>query len=329
MIFTARLKLLVDSPMLWSHIQYRMFSVKRGWLDKAPQNFEVKNNGAYGITKIYECNKDEQISCEVNYGPNKKVYLKIIALKDGSFDQSCQKLPSSTASQNPDFSNKKEIKVPSKPIPKAIIFFIGGAGDKRPYALVGPNENVMYVRKDYLKRKIKDLSVEQQRLIVDDRATTYLGYYEVFKEKNLKTNVLDKIPNKNILIYLIGHSLGGWNAAHLSDILTKKGYHVKMLITLDPVGTLYNVKAISDIYWDYPKGSADSWINFYCDPKDWNFSDIVADLGGQWNPRYQKPTYNVYSKASHVDAELICGSKVTVNKTGLDLLMDSLKEFVN
>lgn len=105
------------------------------------------------LLKFMNAIRTSKISCEVNYGPNKKVYLKIIALKDGSFDQSCQKLPSSTASQNPDFSNKKEIKVPSKPIPKAIIFFIGGAGDKRPYALVGPNENVMYVRKDYLKEK--------------------------------------------------------------------------------------------------------------------------------------------------------------------------------
>lgn len=165
MIYTARLKLLVDSPILWQHIKYRMFSVKRGWLDSTPQNFDVKNNGTYGVTKIYECNKDEQISCEVIYGPNKKVYLKILALNNGSFDQSTQKLPSSTASQNPDFSNQKGVKVPPKPIPKAMIFFIGGAGDKRPYALVGPNENVMYVRKDYLKRKIKDLSLEQQRLI--------------------------------------------------------------------------------------------------------------------------------------------------------------------
>ena len=106
-MYTARLKLLVDSPILWQHIKYRMFSVKRGWLDSTPQNFEVKNKGVYGITKIYDCNKDEQLSCEVIYGPTKKVYLKILSLKNGSFEQSVQKLASTTASQNPDFSNNK------------------------------------------------------------------------------------------------------------------------------------------------------------------------------------------------------------------------------
>jgi len=323
-VITARLKLVVDSPILWPHIKYRMFSLKRGWLDSSPQSFEVKNNGAYGITKIYDCFKDEKLSCEVVYGPNKKVNFKVLALEKGSFDQSTQKLPSSTSTQNPDFSNKSDVKIPPKPIPKAIIFFIGGAGDKKAYAGSGPNRNVIYVLKDYYNQAAKELTEVENELVIANRGETYLGYYEIYKMKDIQKNVIEKIPNKDVLVYIIGHSLGGWNGAHLSSILTKLGYKIEMLITLDPVGTNVEVSVISDIYWKYPVVNAKTWINISCSPKSYNFSDLIADVGGQWRPK-KGPTYNVETTANHVDAELILGTKVVGDLTGLNLLMASLK----
>lgn len=326
-MYTARLKLLVDSPILWQHIKYRMFSVKRGWLDSTPQNFEVKNKGQYGLTKIYDCNKDEKLSCEVTYGPNKKVYLKVLSLNNGSFDQSEQRLPSSTASQNPNFSNQSDVKLPPVTLPKAILFFIGGAGDKRPFGGSGPNGNIMYVYNEYIQRRNKELKPDQIKLLKDNQADCYLGYYEVFKMDNIKKNVISKIQTKNIPIYIIGHSLGGWNGAHLSDELVKLGYKVKMLITLDPVGTKVGITVVADISWNYPKGSAEKWINISCSPESYGFSDLVADSGGQWRPK-SGPTYNIETTANHLDAELIMRSKVVGNLTGLDLLMASLNETV-
>lgn len=341
-MITARLKLVVDSPILWPHIKYRMFSLKRGWLDSSPQSFEVKNNGAYGITKIYDCFKDEKLSCEVAYGPNKKVNFKVLALEKGSFDQSIQKLPSSTSTQNPDFSNKKDVKIPPKPIPKAIIFFIGGAGDKRPFSGTGPNGNITYVQSEYIQRRNKELTTDEIKLLIDSPAMTYLGYYEIYGIDNIKKNVIDKIQSKNILVYIVGHSLGGWNGAHLSDVLVQEGYKVKMLITLDPVGTKVGITAVADIPWKYPKGSAETWINISCSPRtktpkdfyddavgnkrssSYDFTDLIADSGGQWRPK-SGPTNNVETAANHRDAELIMRTKVVANLTGLDLFMASIR----
>jgi hypothetical protein len=40
-----------------------------------------------------------------------------------------------------------------------------------------------------------------------------------------------------------------------------------MLVTLDPVGTHMGITIVTDIPRDYPKGSAETWINISCSPK--------------------------------------------------------------
>jgi predicted esterase YcpF (UPF0227 family) len=55
----------------------------------------------------------------------------------------------------------------------------------------------------------------------------YLGYNEVKGNDDIEKYVLNMIPNTNgTKINIVGHSLGGWNGAHLSEILTIKGYIV-------------------------------------------------------------------------------------------------------
>lgn len=209
--------------------------------------------------------------------------------------------------------------------PKAIIFFIGGAGDKKPFAMSGPNRNITYVHSEYIARKDSIIKKSQKKLIIDDISICWLGYYEIHGDKNIQKFVIDKIPSKNTAIYIIGHSLGGWNGAHLTNKLFKKGYKSKMLITLDPVGKglLINV---ADIYYNDPIVMAKTWINIRCNPKKYGFSDFVADLGEQWDPDKGKPTYNIITEANHLDADSIIATKIQGNLSALDLLFNSLKE---
>ncbi|MCG3871532.1 hypothetical protein [Psychrobacter sp. Ps7] len=209
--------------------------------------------------------------------------------------------------------------------PKAIILFIGGAGDKKPFAGSGPNRNITYVHSEYIAKKDSIIKKNQKKLIIDDLSICWLGYYEIFGDENIQKSVIDKIPDKNTAIYIIGHSLGGWNGAHLTNRLLKKGYKSKMLITLDPVGKGFLIN-VADIYYNDPVVIAETWINIRCKPKEYGFSDFVADLGEQWEPNKDQPTYNVITKANHLDADYIITTKVHGNLSALDLLINSLQK---
>jgi thioesterase domain-containing protein len=68
-------------------------------------------------------------------------------------------------------------------------------------------------------------------------------------------------PGKNAPIYIIGHSLGGWNGANLSRLLSVRGYAVEMLNTIDPIGEGWGVYTISNLHGQYPKPVTKFWIN--------------------------------------------------------------------
>ncbi|MBN6077661.1 hypothetical protein HYE59_08985, partial [Aggregatibacter actinomycetemcomitans] len=112
---------------------------------------------------------------------------------------------------------------------RATVIFIGGAADQEPYYFQGPYENINMVEFEF-SNNLKLFSQISNKV-----NSIILGYNHVYSESDIQTNVLNKIKSYE-LVYIIGHSLGGWNAAHLSRILKDKGYNVKMLITLDPVG---------------------------------------------------------------------------------------------
>ncbi|WP_435254391.1 hypothetical protein [Tenacibaculum sp. A30] len=162
---------------------------------------------------------------------------------------------------------------------KAIAFFIGGASDKEPYYGNPATEIV----KERVKTEFDELIKTES---IKGYDSFYLGYNETRGDEDIQNKIIANIHNKeNTAIYIIGHSLGGWNGAHLSQILTDRGYNVDLLITLDPVGVGSTVTYISDIYWGTPKPKANYWIHISTFPEDYRFDDFIADFGEQWRPK--------------------------------------------
>lgn len=161
---------------------------------------------------------------------------------------------------------------------KTVAFFIGGAADKEAYYGQGPTNIILDEVKTHFDRRVPP----------QDYSSHHLGYNEAYKNK-INTIVKSKIPNKEgTSINIIGHSLGGWNGAHLSQILTDQGYNIDLLVTLDPVGLGSTVTYISNIYWGSPKPKSEYWVNLYTDPESWTQDDYVAWFGEQWQPNKDK-----------------------------------------
>lgn len=196
---------------------------------------------------------------------------------------------------------------------KVVAFFIGGAEDKTPFLGVGPNKNINYV-KNIVDGKIKSA----------EYSSYWLGFDEVYGEEKIKKEVLSCIPDKRTSVYIVGHSLGGWNAAHLSQILTDKGYKIKMLVTIDPVGLDAIVNGSSKMYWKAPKPKADFWINIYVEPKNYKFPDFVADLGKQWKPDKSAPNIFYTTGISHENADGIFIEKMSLGKSAFDYMMNNI-----
>ncbi len=219
---------------------------------------------------------------------------------------------------NPNINTKATYK-------QVVTFFIGGAGDKEPFYGSGATKIMEGVRINFNK-KIKS------KLVNNDLYTSYyLGYNEVKGENNIKNNILSQLPNKDgTQINIVGHSLGGWNGAHLSDILTQKGYIINTLITLDPVGEGGGVTTISDIHLLFPSPKAGFWVYIHTDPENYRADDLIADLGGQWIPRKNKPhvihttIYN-HGKANNMFNEIL--SKTTISASSL--LLSTIQKFLD
>ena len=158
----------------------------------------------------------------------------------------------------------------------ATVFFIGGAGDKTSYYFSGPNYNIVDAQK-ILNTRVNDLLIRKVYV------SWYLGYYEVHSKSDIKKNVLDAIPSKTAPVYIVGHSLGAWNGAHLSRVLTDAGYNVVLLVTLDPVGGGTFVTLGSAIFHNpEPNPNAKVWINVHATPKHPDQTDAVANFGDRW-----------------------------------------------
>ena len=118
-----------------------------------------------------------------------------------------------TGNLNPNINTKAKYK-------QVVTFFIGGAGDKEPFYTDWKTEIV--------KEKVKE-PFDENLIDTPQYSSEYLSYKEVKGTEDIQKYVISKIPNKDgTQVNIVGHSLGGWNGAHLSDILTKKGY-IKIL----------------------------------------------------------------------------------------------------
>ena len=110
---------------------------------------------------------------------------------------------------------------------------------------------------------------------------------------------------------IVGHSLGGWQAAHLAQQLNEvRCGAVDNLITLDPVGTRYRIKPFGGIKLAYPKPTAKTWTNIRAESEGVSVNDTIADLGGQWDPSMQNPTYNYILPLDHAFANSMLTNKI-------------------
>lgn len=339
MSFTARFKLNVAHPALWKLLRYRMFSTTRKWLDKVPQQFEEKDNGKYGLTKIYDCYENELISCEISFISNMKpIYRKVAVLKDGNYELSQWTLPSTLAEQKPNIDNKKNLAIEWEPT-ASFIAFIGGAADKYPFLkgdakveYLGPTEIVgdysRYLLRVANQKKLKKYTIK------------YYGYEEAYtsSSKERPDNAFKDIEkfiqdNPKGMVNIVGHSLGGWNAAGLTSELEKKKIcTVNLLITIDPVGVILSKSSAdrrvrAQIYFFMPKPHPTKWLSVSCDPKEYVLDDLVADLGGQWES-YPKKYATIFhsTKYSHADFTAIMREKINENDSCESLLIKELEK---
>jgi hypothetical protein len=209
---------------------------------------------------------------------------------------------------------------------KVVVFFIGGAGDKEPF-FGNPATFIVRddVRKVFYDNNIKGTTID--KFYISD----YLGYYEVKGEDQVRKNVLAKIPDKTFPVYIVGHSLGGWNGAHLAQILSDKGYNVETLVTLDPVGTGNVIGVSADIYWGYPTPyrKCSYWINILTNPDSWKIDDYVAWGGGQWVPAKKNTDIFHITKYHHGEAGKMFTETIENGLSASDILLNSIKQFLN
>jgi len=192
--------------------------------------------------------------------------------------------------------------IPNKNIFKEVFYkkttsiFIGGAADKNKYAVfLGPT-NIIELD---VKNGFDEMFDSFDSI---DYTSIYLGFEEVYEIKRITKNVLNEIPDKSVVsVNIIGHSLGGWNGAHLSNILSSLGYSVNTLITLDPVGQGIGVTMVSNIYWEYPEPISLFWINTRCKPDKPDGTDRIAEDGKRWIIE-SGPSVNFINPHHHAEA---------------------------
>ncbi|PMZ97625.1 MULTISPECIES: alpha/beta hydrolase [unclassified Pseudomonas] len=219
-------------------------------------------------------------------------------------------------------TDKKDVSVKAVPVEstKAIIFFIGGAGDKESYYFSGPFENVNQAKSGFDDRNGK---LEKEGKYKSE----WLGYNEVRGKKDIQKYVLNLIPYKSCPIYIVGHSLGGWNGAHLTRVMSEWGYRINMLVTLDPVGEGTLVWLGSDIYGEKPTPVADYWINMKATPSRPDQSDSVADFGEKWQV-VSGPNVNVNMDTNHANAPAMFTRPIAQGKSASDLMFEAINKDV-
>ena len=288
----------------------------------------IPNNTSF-LVRIYEYNRitknkklfDTDILIKNNFGATKELYLekseKWLDLLKGLGEDSELELYAEISAFGETVDRGKYLKVRNSD--KVVVFFIGGAADKDTFIFQGPNGNILPSKK-LIDKYIKDF-VDYNSYYLDFRD----GYSNPLStgETRFDHNIIKNI-SKDSLIFIIGHSLGGWNGAHLSQILTDKGYKVEMLITLDPVGINLSKTATVPIYFTIPSPKCKFWINVLAAPTKPDDSDTVANLGGRWIIMSEKPNINVKLNVNHANSDSMFTNKIFNNKSCFDILLQSI-----
>lgn len=198
-----------------------------------------------------------------------------------------------------------------------IMLIFGGAADVESYYGQGPNNNTYPI----YKKMLKYLTEPKIKYIIERED------YSAAKGSNDINRIKALIPTTNSYVYIIGHSLGGWNGAHLSQILSNSGYKVSMLVTLDPVGCGVLVSIGSDIYNSEPNPIADKWINISCSPSNPDSSDSVAEFGERWIVS-SGPTLNESVNINHAYADEIFTAKLSDRKSAYEHVKESIDKLI-
>lgn len=154
----------------------------------------------------------------------------------------------------------------------------------------------------------------------------YLGYYELYPQNRI-IKILEAL-DADVSIYIIGHSLGGWNSVHLSSVLASRGFQVKLLVTLDPVSGSLGLNKLADIYTTQPKDvGAKEWINVFSDAESYGVDDFIADVGSQWGLKdmrnFRTPDIYITSRHSHGQAFQMLTERYK-GKTIWDIIITSI-----
>lgn len=198
-----------------------------------------------------------------------------------------------------------------------VMLIFGGAADVESYYTQGPNNNTYPI----YKMMLKYITEPKIKYIIERKD------YSAAKGKYDIARIKKSIPTTNSYVYIIGHSLGAWNGAHLSQVLSDSGYKVSMLVTLDPVGCGILVSIGSDIYSSEPKPVADEWINILCSPTTPNSSDGVAEFGERWKIN-SGPTLNESVNVNHADAYYIFTTKLSDGKSAYEHVTKSINKLI-
>ncbi len=198
----------------------------------------------------------------------------------------------------------------------AVALFIGGAGDKRPYYFGGPYRNMACVQEPFDRRIA-------QAGLADACSSLYLGYHEVLGAASIGRLILPAVPDKATPLYIVGHSLGAWNGAHLARRLSERGYRVEMLVTLDPVGTGLLVRLVSRIPYRRPVPHSRFWINVRAEPGRPNTSDLVAQLGRKWHVAGQ-PDIDEALDTNHANAWALFCKRLHDGRSAADRMFESI-----
>lgn len=217
--------------------------------------------------------------------------------------------------------------------------FIGGAADKYPF-LYGDAKVPGLGPTGIVKEYREGFSVKNKQ--IKNSESQYYGYEEAYaggsltKKSTRPDNAfldiqefMQKHPKGQV--NLVGHSLGGWNAAGLAEQLLKaKICQVNLLITIDPVGVILsyvdNPITRAQIYYWAPKPKVKKWISITCDPKNYVADDAIADAGGQWET-YPQQNATIFHKTtySHANFQSMMQETIYKGKSCEKMLIEQLE----
>ena len=183
-------------------------------------------------------------------------------------------------------------------------FFIGGAADKNRFWAIGPKTNL--IRDRLLVRyldTIKSTPLGAKELNRDFNSAHW-GYDEMDRLFQTIHALCKQKPGCKIR--LIGHSLGGWQAAKMTSRLAQIGIPTSLLITIDPVGISYFMNFPGN-ETGLPRPVAAVWVNLLAEHTiEYALDDGVADAGVRWKPARDNglkspPTFDIGTPYSHAD----------------------------